>query len=221
MVSRQTGFPKPMTKAEEAEAFAQFHAGDLSARDRLIKHNLRLVAHIVKKYNGAAEAEDLIGQGTVGLIKAIRTFKPEKGVQVSTYAARCIENEILMFLRVNKKHNNTGSLDDSWHGESDGDDICLLDIMTDDRPNLAETKMRSELFDQLVEKMRERLDDREFRIIALRYGFGENGSTPLAQREVAKKLGISRSYISRIEKHALEVIREIATTPPFKNAFTD
>ena len=189
----------------------------MEAKEILIKHNLRLVAHVVKKYNGAAEADDLLGCGTIGLIKAINTFKPEKGTQVSTYAARCIENEILMFLRVNKKHQNVASLNECLSGQSDGDDICLVDIVTDDAEdgfNLAEHKI---MMGKLADEMKRRLDERAYKIISLRYGLENDISLP--QREVAKQMNISRSYISRIEKHAIEIVREIVQEKGFKNAF--
>ena len=217
MVAQKSSFPRPLTKPEEAAYIAKFHAGDMAAKELLIRHNLRLVAHIVKKYNGAAEADDLIGCGTVGLIKAINTFKPEKGNQISTYAARCIENEILMYLRVNKKHQNIIPLNESLGGDSDGDEICLVDIITDDAGDRFEHAEHKLLMKRLVERMKERLDDREFKIVALRYGIESKIALP--QREVAKRLNISRSYISRIEKHAIEIIREIVDESKFQGAF--
>jgi len=214
MVQSESSFPKPLSKADELRQFELFHQGDMKAKEILIKHNLRLVAHVVKKYNGAAEADDLLGCGTIGLIKAINTFKTDKGTQISTYAARCIENEILMFLRVNKKHQNVGSLNESYNGDCDGDDICLLDIMTDGAPDAVELAEHNQLMQKLVAQMKKRLDDREYQIIALRYGIENNIALP--QREVAKRMNISRSYISRIEKHAIEIIREIVGDKNFR-----
>jgi len=211
MVTDKSSFPKPLKKDEEEKYIIAFHNGDMVAKDILIRHNLRLVAHVVKKYNGAAEADDLLSCGTIGLIKAVNTFKPEKGTQISTYAARCIENEILMFLRVNKKHQNVGSLNESFGSESDGDDICLVDIIPDiDRHEIAEQKL---MIKKLIDEMRLRLSAREYQIINLRYGIENNVTLP--QREVAKKMNISRSYISRIEKHAIEIIREIIAEKRF------
>jgi len=213
LVGDRSSFPKPLSKTEEAEYIAKFHAGDMAAKELLIKHNLRLVAHVVKKYNGAAEADDLLGHGTIGLIKAINTFKPEKGTQISTYAARCIENEILMYLRVNKKHQPVGSLNECLGCDREGNDVCLVDIVTDDMDDANEAAERALVMTKLVERMRERLNPREYKIVALRYGLADNIALP--QREVAKRLGISRSYISRIEKRAIELIREIVTEDEF------
>ena len=212
----QSGFPKPLSKSDEENYIRAFHAGDMAAKEILIRHNLRLVAHVVKKYNGAAEADDLLGCGTIGLIKAINTFRPDKGTQISTYAARCIENEILMFLRVGKKHIGVASLDECLGAGHDGDDICMVDIVPDDYPNQFDTAEHRLVMKKLVGEMKKRLNDREYKIIALRYGIENNIALP--QREVAKKMDISRSYISRIEKHAIEVIREIVNEPKFKDA---
>ena len=216
LVNDRSSFPKPLTKVEEAEYIAKFHAGDMAAKETLIKHNLRLVAHVVKKYNGAAEADDLLGHGTIGLIKAINTFKPEKGTQISTYAARCIENEILMYLRVNKKHQGVGSLNECVGPDREGNEICLVDIVTDDEEDANDAAARALVMVKLVKTMQQRLNPREYKIIALRYGLTDNIALP--QREVAKRLGISRSYISRIEKHAIEIVQEIAAQPGFAGA---
>ena len=213
LVTDKSSFPKPLTKADEVVYIKKFHAGDMAAKDILIRHNLRLVAHVVKKYNGAAEADDLLGCGTIGLIKAINSFNPDKGTQISTYAARCIENEILMFLRVNKKHQNVGSLNECLGSDRDGNDICLGEIISDDKPNAFEGAEHRLMMERLVKACKEKLDAREYKIIALRYGLETNIALP--QREVAKQLGISRSYISRIEKHAIETIREIVASPGF------
>ncbi|MDR1917395.1 MAG: RNA polymerase sporulation sigma factor SigK [Christensenellaceae bacterium] len=213
-VNEKSGFPKPLPKKEEEEYFRKFWAGDMLAKDVLIRHNLRLVSHIVKKYNGSAEADDLISCGTIGLIKAINSFKPDKGTQISTYAARCIENEVLMFLRVTKKHQQVGSLNESLGDDRDGNEITMVDIVTKDE---TETDYDREMFrsvmKRLVAEMKKRLDKREYAIINLRYGIDNQIALP--QREVADKLGISRSYISRIEKHAIEVIKEIVKEPNF------
>jgi len=213
LVNDKSSFPKPLTKAEEAVYIEKFHAGDMAAKELLIKHNLRLVAHVVKKYNGSAEADDLLGCGTIGLIKAINTFKPEKGTQISTYAARCIENEILMFLRVNKKHQAVTSLNECLGADRDGNDICLADIVTDESDDANETAQHRLMMKKLVSRMQKRLSPREFKIISLRYGIENNIALP--QREVAKQLGISRSYISRIEKRAIEIVREIVAENEF------
>ena len=196
--------------------FQKFWQGDLQAKDILIRHNLRLVAHVVKKYNGAAEADDLISCGTIGLIKAINSFKADKGTQISTYASRCIENEVLMFLRVSKKHQQVGSLNESLGDDHDGNEISLVDIITEDREQSdIDLAIHRNLMQKLVTELKKHLTDREFKIITLRYGLQDHIALP--QREVAKQLNISRSYISRIEKHALEVAQQIVRQPSFKD----
>jgi len=216
LVNDKNSFPKPLSKSEELLYFQKFWAGDMQAKDVLIRHNLRLVAHVVKKYNGAAEADDLISCGTIGLIKAINSFKADKGTQISTYASRCIENEVLMFLRVSKKHQQVGSLNESLGDDHDGNEICLVDIITEDREQSdIDVAIHRQLMQKLIAAMRERLSEREFKIISLRYGLDNHVALP--QREVAKQLNISRSYISRIEKHALEVVQQIVHEPNFKD----
>lgn len=216
LVNDKNSFPKPLSKNEELAYFQKFWQGDMQAKDILIRHNLRLVAHVVKKYNGAAEADDLISCGTIGLIKAINSFKADKGTQISTYASRCIENEVLMFLRVSKKHQQVASLNESLGDDHDGNEICLVDIVTDEREqDDIDVAMHKQLMQKLVVAMRKRLNEREFKIISLRYGLNDHVSLP--QREVAKQLNISRSYISRIEKHALEIVQQIVHEPNFKD----
>ena len=214
MVAEKSSFPRPLSKKDEEQYIRAFQDGDLAAKEILIKHNLRLVAHIVKKYNGAAEADDLISCGTIGLIKAINSFRLDKGTQISTYAARCIENEILMFLRVTKKHQQVHSLSEALGSDKDGNDMILADIIPDETESLTDVAEHRNMMKKLVQAMRERLTEREFKIISLRYGIETNIALP--QREVAKKLGISRSYISRIEKHAIEIIKEIVEETTFK-----
>ena len=223
MVARKSNFPKPLSKVDEERYFRIFH-GEITdvetsakeAKDILVRHNLRLVAHVVKKYNGAAEADDLLSCGTIGLIKAVNTFKLDKGAQISTYAARCIENEILMCLRVNKKHMVVASLNESLGGDADGNDISLVDIVTDDVPDRFETAEHKIMMNKLIKRVKDKLTEREYQIIALRYGVENNIALP--QREVASKMNISRSYISRIEKKAIDIIREIASEPEFEGS---
>lgn len=216
LVNDKNSFPKPLSKQDELAYFQKFWQGDMQAKNVLIRHNLRLVAHVVKKYNGAAEADDLISCGTIGLIKAINSFKADKGTQISTYASRCIENEVLMFLRVSKKHQQVGSLNESLGDDHDGNEISLVDIITEDREQSAvDEAMQKHLMRKLVAALRERLSEREFKIITLRYGLNDHVALP--QREVAKQLNISRSYISRIEKHALEVAQEVVQQPAFRD----
>ena len=194
-------FPKPLSAAEEADCLARMAVGDPTARDTLIERNLRLVAHIAKKYYAEpAEQDDLISIGTIGLIKAVGTYKPDKNVRLATYAARCIENEILMYFRAGRKSANDVSLSESQDGEEDAGSLRLLDLIAVEDERLHQVEM-SDRYEQLYRCLRTRLDEREREVIILRYGL--DGGDPMPQREIAKKLGISRSYISRIEKKAL------------------
>lgn len=205
-VQKSSGFPNPLTQEEEIECIKKFKEnGDIDAKNKLIYHNLRLVAHIVKKYSTAGEADDLISVGTIGLIKAINTYELNKGSQLSTYAARCIENEILMLIRVNKKHNGVYSLEESLGQDKDGNEITLQDIIGNDVDELALTVESKILTDELLKILKENLSPREYKIICMR--FGVRGTPALTQLEVAKKLGISRSYISRLENKALKEIK--------------
>lgn len=200
-VNQVSFFPKPLTPEEELETLQRFHSGDMKAKEKLINHNLRLVAHIVKKYTNAGEADDLISAGSIGLIKAINTYKIGKDTQLSTYAARCIENEILMLIRVNKKHTQSMSLAESLGTDKDGNEICLMDILPDEDRNTIEETENKILGEKLHQVIQKTLSKREYQILCMRYGL--NGSTPLTQREVASKLNISRSYISRLETKAI------------------
>ena len=205
-VNTASGFPKPLTPEEEKKYFEAFKAGDKKAKEILINHNLRLVAHIVKKYSGAGEADDLISVGSIGLIKAINSFEYGKGTQLSTYAARCIENEILMLIRVGKKHKQTMSHQECLGEDKEGNDIELMEIIPTIDGEVEEFVEGNILTEKITKLIKEKLPAREFEIIKYRYGIG--GCAALTQREVAKKLGISRSYVSRIEKKALEKLRE-------------
>jgi RNA polymerase sporulation-specific sigma factor len=200
-------FPKPLSPEEEAEALRLYKTlGDKEAKDKLIRHNLRLVAHVVKKYQGADTSDDLISTGTIGLIKAINTYDSSKGVALATYTARCIENEILMLIRANKKNSKVLSLSGVVGADKDGNELTLLDVLPDESEPLVskvERKTENKILTQLVKSC---LTKREYTIIKLRFGL--DGVVPLAQREVAKLLKISRSYVSRIEKKAIEKIRE-------------
>ena len=199
-------FPRPLTADQERDAFVRFHEhNDLQARSMLIEHNLRLVAHIVKKYqNVTQDQDDLISIGTIGLIKAVGTFDHTKGTRLATYASRCIENEILMFLRANKKRAQDVSLSEPIDTDKDGHPLSLLDVIADD-DTLAEDLELKVNSEKLQKYLYEVLDDREREVIEWRYGLKGDG---MAQREVAKMLGISRSYVSRIEKKALEKLLE-------------
>ena len=200
------GFPKPLTLEEEKREFKKMRAGDKKAREKLISHNLRLVAHVVKKYTNSLEVDDLLSVGTIGLIKAIDTFDYDKKVQLSTYAARCINNEILMLIRANKKHKNVVSLNSLTSSNEEDNDLELEDVLSSDEDELF-IQVDNNLTMQKIEKIiSTKLDEREREIIILRYGL--NNKRALTQKEVADKLGISRSYISRIENKALEIIKE-------------
>lgn len=199
-------FPPPLSAARERELTEKCMAGDESARAELIEHNLRLVAHIVKKYYASGcEQDDLISIGTIGLIKAVSTFNTDKGCRLSAYASRCIENEILMHFRNLKKTAQDVFISDPIDTDRDGNALTLIDVIADDRdiPEEIDTKLRLE---RLREILYNTLDARETQIIVLRYGLG--GRKEMTQREIAAKLGISRSYVSRIEKAALEKLRK-------------
>ena len=203
----QTGsFPKPLTAQEERHYLTLASQGDLEARNVLIERNLRLVAHIMKKYyTQTADQEDLISIGTIGLIKGISTFDDSKGVRLATYAARCVENEILMYFRSQKKSSQDVSLSDYIETESDGAALSLMDVEAEDA-DLLETISDREIVRALGVAVNRCLTEQERLVIVLRYGL--EGKLPLRQREVAEVTGISRSYVSRIEKKALEKLRK-------------
>ena len=204
-IGKKNSFPKPLSKEEEEYYLSKVAQGDKEARDILVKHNMRLVAHIVKKYTGAAETDDLISVGSIGLIKAIGTYKLGHTTTLATYTARCIENEILMLIRANKKHKNTLSLSDLVGTDKDGNELTLMDLLFEKEDSVFEQVERSVQREKMLEQIKDVLSDREYTIICLRYAL--KGGVPLAQREVANVLKISRSYISRIEKHAIEKLR--------------
>jgi len=198
----RTVFPKPLSAAEEEEYFRRMHSGDRSAREKLIEHNLRLVAHVVKKYyTTAADSEELISVGTVGLIKAVSTFNSDKNTRFATYAARCIDNEILMFFRGVRKTSRDIYLEDPVDVDKDGNSMCLMDIIAEDDciVDMIDTRMKTAKLGDFINRC---LDGREREIIILRYGLC--GKRPLTQREVAEKMQISRSYVSRIKKRLLK-----------------
>lgn len=198
-------FPKPLSAARERECLERCAAGDLEARNILVEHNLRLVAHIIKKYyTQSTDQEDLISIGTIGLIKAVDTFDYTKSRRLATYASRCIENEILMYFRAGKKYAQDVSLSEPIDTDREGHPLTLLDVLADESDLAANVDLRVNS-QHLARYIRECLTDREIEIIRLRYGLCGD---PLTQREVAKKLGISRSYVSRIEKKALEKLQE-------------
>ncbi len=204
-INSTSSFPKPLSIEEEKEYLEKFQAGDMRAKDVLIQHNLRLVAHIVKKYNGTEEADDLISAGSLGLIKAINTYQYGHNTQFSTYAAKCIENEILMLLRVNKKHKTNISIEEALCGEEDNE-LSLMDLSVAPDNDVSEEVDKMMLSESLNNLLMSHLTKREYQIVSMRYGLKDTPA--LTQREVAVKLGISRSYISRIEKKALETLQK-------------
>ena len=200
-------FPKPLTPGEERACLERLQEGDREARDILIERNLRLVAHVVKKYQGTEyETEDLLSVGTIGLIKAVNTFRPDRGSRLATYAAKCIENEILMLFRAGKKYNREVSLFEPIGVDKDGESVSLVDVI--------ELETRETLEDLILEQDKKELYEayacclkpQEQTVVKLRYGLF--GTKPRTQREIAKQLGISRSYVSRIEKRALKKLAE-------------
>ncbi|MGM9641134.1 MAG: RNA polymerase sporulation sigma factor SigK [Faecousia sp.] len=199
-------FPKPLTAAEEQHYLSLAASGDLDARNILIERNLRLVAHIMKKYYAqTSDQEDLISIGTIGLIKAISTFDASKGIRLATYAARCVENEILMYFRSQRKSASDVSLSDYIETGKDGTALSLMDVVSEDVDLFEQISTREDIA-ALRRYMEQVLDQREKEVLTLRYGL--SGAPPLPQREVALQCGISRSYVSRIEKKALEKLRQ-------------
>lgn len=204
-------FPKPLTDREEAHYLRLAAQGDLEARNILIERNLRLVAHIMKKYYAqTADQEDLISIGTIGLIKGITTFDPSKGARLATYAARCVENEILMHFRAQRKSSRDVSLSDYIDTGNDGTALSLMDVVGEDE-DLSEQLSNREQLQQVRKLVDTCLTEQERQVIVLRYGLQDN--KPQRQREVAKNVGISRSYVSRIEKRALEKLRQALEKP--------
>lgn len=201
-ISGNNSFPEPLSAKEEEYYFEQFKKGDKAAKDILVERNLRLVAHIVKKYQtGAGNQEDLISIGIIGLIKAVNTFDNTKGIRLATYASRCIDNEILMVMRSAKKTQSDVSLQEPIGTDSEGNDIALIDILQGDNEDISdevEKKMQIGILNKNMDKV---LTKREKTIIELRFGIG--GRQAKTQKEIAKMLGISRSYVSRIEKRAI------------------
>ncbi len=198
-------YPKPLSPEEEALCLAKMQKGSKSARDKLITHNMRLVAHIAKKYN-KNDFDDLISIGSIGLIKGVESFSSAKGTTLATYLARCIENEILMALRANKKYQNTVYLNSSIGQDNEGNDYTLMDVLSVKEDSVFHQAEMSILRKNLLDIISIHLNEREKKILLMRYGL--DGNPPLTQLQTAKKLGISRSYISRIETRALNKIKQ-------------
>lgn len=206
-VSSIQGFPEPLSKEAEVEWIAKLEQKDKKARDVLISHNLKLVAHIVKKYNNSLEADDLISVGTIGLMKAVDSFDSSKGVLLSTYASRCIENEILMLIRANKKHKDTISLNTTVTPKADSDEMELGNLITDeDSEDVFEQVELGCMMNTVLLIMDKYLTEKEREILKFRYGIC--GYPEKTQKEVADIFGISRSYISRIETRIINILRK-------------
>lgn len=201
-------FPRPLSPAAERAAFAALRTGGAAgrdARDQLVRHNLRLVAHVCKKYYAAtSNQDDLISIGTIGLIKAVNTFEPTKNIKLATYASRCIENEILMYLRKSSNRRQDASIDEPLNTDNDGNELLLMDVLTSDQPQVGEELERSAEHAALHRAVA-RLTPRERRIMELRFGL--NRETEHTQKEVADQLGISQSYISQLEKRIIRRLR--------------
>lgn len=204
-MTEKSSFPKPLSKEKEQEYLVLSAKGDKDAKEILVKHNLRLVAHIAKKYANYGDNDELISIGSIGLIKAVESFKSDKGTSLATYASRCIENEILMTMRTTKKHRSNVSLNEPIGVDKDGNELVIMDILESDQ-NVIEDVENSIMMEKLTAITKSVLDKREYEIIKMRYGLENTGA--LTQREVAKKFNISRSYVSRIEKKALEKIKK-------------
>lgn len=199
-------FPKPLSKEDEQKYLQLASQGDNEARNKLVEHNLRLVAHIIKKYySSRSDQDDLVSIGTIGLIKAINTFDINKNIKLSSYASRCIENEILMYFRNLKKSSHDISLDEPIDTDKDGNPLTLIDVLSTD-DNIFDSLNNKLNAGKLYEYIDSELNDREKQVIIMRYGL--DGNKPITQREVASFLGVSRSYISRIETKALKTLRK-------------
>ena len=200
-------FPKPLSPEEEKHYLRKYKEGDVEARNILIERNLRLVAHVARKYQGAdTDQDDLISIGIIGLIKAVSTFDCEKNNRLATYAARCIENELLMMMRAKKKQTREVSIYEKIGVDQEGRELRLMDILESEPVDVREELELRKNAKKLYENLGRVLDEREQRVITVRYGL--NGSREMTQREIAQELGISRSYVSRIEKNALQKLRE-------------
>lgn len=204
-IKNSGAFPPALSAAEENDLLIRYKNGDLQAKNIIIEHNLRLVAHIIKKYSAADEQDDLISIGTIGLIKAVNTFNCEKGIKLATYASKCIENEVLMYFRSQRKNAQDISMNEPIDADSEGNPLTLMDILS------VEDTIAEEIDDKMMIKklygfIEEIEDEREKTIIVLRYGL--YGKIPMTQKQIASRLGISRSYVSRIEKKIIEKLRK-------------
>lgn len=211
--SANNTYPKPLSPEEESACIKKMLEGDKQAKEKLIKHNMRLVAHIAKKYAQKQNLEDTISVGSIGLIKGVNTFSLNKGSTLATYLARCIENEILMMLRSDKRYKNTVYLSDKMDTDNEGNEFTLLDVLSVNEESVFLQAEQSILAKRLDKVMKTNLSDREYQILILRYGL--NGNTPHTQLDTAKKFEISRSYVSRIETKALKKLRKVLRQQDF------
>ena len=201
-----SSYPQPLSQQEEAECLAKMKLGSRSARNKLICHNMRLVAHVAKKYSKSNDLEDMISIGSIGLIKGVESYDNDKGTTLATYLARCIENEILMYLRSNKRYQNTVYLQSTLGTDNDGNEYTLMDVLAVQDDSVFHQAETAILKQNLLKLINQHLTERERTIILMRYGL--DGNPPLTQLQTAQKLNISRSYISRIETRALEKLRQ-------------
>ncbi|MCM1467688.1 MAG: RNA polymerase sporulation sigma factor SigK [Alistipes sp.] len=200
-------FEKPLTASEEKEYLQRLRQGDMAAQEILIRKNMRLVAHMVKKYTSSdMEQEDMISIGTIGLIKGIKSFDPEKGSRLATYVAKCIDNELLMQLRSNKKRSREVSLNEPIGTDKEGNEISLMDFLESENSDVYQWVAFNQEVEWLKTAIEQKLDERERKVIAFRYGL--YGGREMTQMEIARMMGISRSYVSRIEKKAIQKLRE-------------
>ena len=211
--SSGNAYPKPLPPDEEAVCIKKMLDGDKESKEKLIRHNMRLVAHIAKKYAQKQNLEDTISVGSIGLIKGINTFSTNKGSTLATYLARCIENEILMMLRSDKRYKNTVYLSDKMDTDSDGNEFTLLDVLSINEESVFLQAEQSILAKRLDSVMKSNLTQREYEILMLRYGL--MGNTPHTQFDTAQKFNISRSYVSRIETKALKKLRKVLQRQDF------
>lgn len=208
-IQNVNAFPKPLSSEREKELLEEMFKGSKEAKEELAKHNMRLVVHIVKKYSNFHDNDELISVGSIGLVKALNSYSKDKGTQFATYAARCIENEILMTLRANKKNMNNKSLYEPISFDKEGNEVTLIDLIGQEEEsviNIVENKMATQ---KLMEIIKTQLTEREYKIISMRYGL-EN-QEPLTQKQVAKYFNISRSYVSRIETKVLSKLKAYLT----------
>lgn len=208
-ISNKNAFPKPLDGEKEKKLLEEMYAGSKEAREELAKHNMRLVVHVAKKYSNYHDNDELISVGSIGLVKALNTYSPDKGTQFATYAAKCIENEILMTWRANKKNLGNKSLYEPVSYDKEGNEVTLIDLISQDEESVIGIVESKCVAEKLMEIIRNQLTEREYLIIAMRYGL--EGRECMTQKEVAKVFKISRSYVSRIETKVLDKLKEYMT----------